>query len=167
MSKHIQQSKSAFDAELIKGALLDSLKKLDPRTLWRNPVMLCVEIASVITLVTFVMSLTGANTEPAWFTGAVTTWLWLTVIFSTFAEALAEGRGKARAASLRQSRTDVTARLVTKPEFKSAFTTVGASQLRKGDLILVDAGDMIAGDGDVVAGAVSYTHLTLPTNREV
>ena len=153
MSKHIQQPKSAFDAELIKGALFDSLKKLDPRTLWRNPVMLCVEIASLITLVTFAMSLTGANEEPAWFTGAVSVWLWLTVIFSTFAEALAEGRGKARAASLRQSRTNVTAKLVTKPELNNAFTTVGASQLHKGDLILVEAGDMIAGDGDVVAGA--------------
>ncbi|MDO9068293.1 MAG: potassium-transporting ATPase subunit KdpB [Deltaproteobacteria bacterium] len=153
MSKHTQKPQSVFDSALLKGALLDSLKKLDPRTLWRNPVMLCVEIASVITLVTFVLSLTGVNKEPVWFTGAVTVWLWLTVIFSTFAEALAEGRGKARAASLRQSRTDVTAKLVTKPEFKSAFTTVGASQLRKGDLILVDAGDMIAGDGDVVAGA--------------
>jgi len=153
MTKHIQQPQSAFDAALLKGALFDSFKKLDPRTLWRNPVMLCVEIASVITLVTFVMSLTGANTEPAWFTGTVTAWLWLTVIFSTFAEALAEGRGKARAASLRKSRTDVTAKLVAKPELKSAFTTVGASQLRKGDLILVEGGEMIAGDGDVVTGA--------------
>jgi K+-transporting ATPase ATPase B chain len=153
MSKPIQQPKSAFNAELIKGALLDSLKKLDPRTLWRNPVMLCVEIASVITLVTFAMSLTGVNNEPAWFTGSVSVWLWLTVIFSTFAEALAEGRGKARAASLRQSRTDVTAKRLDKPEFGTNFTTVGASQLRKGDLILVEANEMIAGDGDVVAGA--------------
>ncbi|HIJ86116.1 MAG TPA: potassium-transporting ATPase subunit KdpB [Desulfuromonadales bacterium] len=153
MSKSIQQPKSAFDAKLMKGALIDSLKKLDPRTLWRNPVMLCVEIASLITLVTFVMSLTGANKEPAWFTGSVSIWLWLTVIFSTFAEALAEGRGKARAASLRKSRTDVTAKQVEKPEFGGNFTTVGASQLRKGDLILVEANEMIAGDGDVVAGA--------------
>jgi len=153
MSKHIPQPQSAFDAALLKGALFDSLKKLDPRTLWRNPVMFCVEIASLITLVTFVMSLTGANTEPVWFTGTVTAWLWLTVIFSTFAEALAEGRGKARAASLRQSRTDVTAKRLDKPEFGTNFTTVGASQLRKGDLILVEANEMIAGDGDVVAGA--------------
>jgi K+-transporting ATPase ATPase B chain len=153
MSKHTPQPQSVFDAALLKGALFDSIKKLDPRTLWCNPVMFCVEIASLITLVTFVMSLTGANTEPAWFTGAVSVWLWLTVIFSTFAEALAEGRGKARAASLRKSRTDVTAKLLSEPEFNSAFTTVGASQLRKGDLILVDAGEMIAGDGDVVTGA--------------
>ena len=153
MSKHIQPPLSAFDKNLMQGALAESLKKLDPRALWRNPVMLCVEIASVITLVTFVMSLTGANREPAWFTGTVSVWLWLTVIFATFAEALAEGRGKARAASLRKSRTDVTAKLLSKPEFTSAFTTVGASQLRKGDLILVETGEMIAGDGDVVAGA--------------
>ena len=153
MSKHTQQPKSAFDAELMKGALLDSLKKLDPRTLWRNPVMFCVEIASVITLVTFVMSLTGTNKEPAWFTGAVTAWLWLTVLFSTFAEALAEGRGKARAASLRKSRTDVTAKRMEKAEIDGTFTTVSASELRKGDLILVYAGEMIAGDGDVVTGA--------------
>ncbi len=153
MSKQIQQPKSAFDRALVSGALVESLKKLDPRTLWRNPVMLCVEIASVITLITFVMSLTGANKEPAWFTGAVSVWLWLTVIFSTFAEALAEGRGKARAASLRKSRTDVTAKLLSKPELKSAFTTVGASRLRMGDLILVEAGEMIAGDGDVIEGA--------------
>jgi len=153
MSKHAQPKLSAFDPQLLQAAFLESLKKLDPRTLWRNPVMLCVEIASVITLVTFVMSLTGANKEPAWFTGTVSIWLWLTVIFATFAEALAEGRGKARAASLRKSRTDVTAKLLAKPDFKSAFTTVGASQLHKGDLILVEANEMIAGDGDVVVGA--------------
>ena len=153
MSKHSQQPTSAFDTALLQSALLESLKKLDPRVLWRNPVMLCVEVASLITLVTFGMSLSGANHEPAWFTGAVSAWLWLTVIFSTFAVALAEGRGKARAASLRSSRTNVTAKLLAKPEFKSALTTVGASQLRKGDCILVEPGEMIAGDGDVVAGA--------------
>ncbi|MDD2309548.1 MAG: potassium-transporting ATPase subunit KdpB [Desulfuromonadaceae bacterium] len=153
MSKQSQQPQSIFDTTLLKGALIDSLKKLDPRTLWRNPVMFCVEIASVITLVTFALSLTGANKEPAWFTGSVSVWLWLTVIFSTFAEALAEGRGKARAASLRKSRTDVTAKRLEQPDFNSNYTTIGASQLRKGDLILVEASDMIAGDGDVVAGA--------------
>src|SRR5664279_5360108 len=139
MSKHIQQSQSVFDAALLKGALFDSLKKLDPRTLWRNPVMFCVEIASVITLVTFAMSLTGANKEPAWFTCAVTVWLWLTVIFATFAEALAEGRGKARAASLRKSRTEVTAKRLKKAEFGAPFETVPAESLRKGDFILVEA----------------------------
>ncbi len=153
MSTHIPQPKSAFDKELMAGALLDALKKLDPRSLWRNPVMFAVEIASCITLVTFILSLTGANSEPVWFTGAVSVWLWLTVLFSTFAEALAEGRGKARAASLRKSRTDVTAKLLKTPDFASSQTSIGADQLRKGDYILVEANDLIAGDGDVVAGA--------------
>ncbi|CAH2032310.1 potassium-transporting ATPase subunit KdpB [Trichlorobacter ammonificans] len=153
MSLHKPEPVSLFDTRILRPALAASFKKLNPVELWRNPVMLCVEIASVITLVTFVMSLTGANLEPAWFTGLVSAWLWLTVIFSTFSEALAEGRGKARAASLRSSRTSVTAKLLSRPEFGSAFTTVGASQLRKGDLILVEAGEMIAGDGDVIAGA--------------
>jgi len=142
-----------FDKRIMGPALIDSLKKLDPRELWRNPVMLCVEIASVITLVTFVLSLTGANLEPAWFTGQVSVWLWLTVIFATFAEALAEGRGKARAASLRKSRTEVSAKRLKKPEFGSPCETVPAETLRKGDYILVEAPETIAGDGDVVAGA--------------
>ncbi len=137
----------------MRPALLDSFKKLDPRTLWRNPVMFAVEIASAITLVTFVMSLTGANKEPAWFTGLVSVWLWLTVIFANFSEALAEGRGKARAASLRKTRTDVTAKRLKKPEFGAPFETVPAPELRKGDYILVEANELIAGDGDVIAGA--------------
>ncbi|MBU5613808.1 potassium-transporting ATPase subunit KdpB [Geomonas azotofigens] len=153
MSKHAPEPISMFDLRILKPALVESIKKLDPRGLWRNPVMFCVEIASVITLVTFVMSLTGANKEPAWFTGLVSIWLWLTVIFATFAEALAEGRGKARAASLRKSRTEVTAKRLKKPEFGAPFETVPAQSLRKDDYILVEAHEMIAGDGDVVAGA--------------
>jgi K+-transporting ATPase ATPase B chain len=153
MTTHKSEPISIFDARIMLPALLDSFKKLDPRELWRNPVMLCVEIASVITLVTFIMSLTGANKEPAWFTGTVSLWLWLTVIFATFSEALAEGRGKARAASLRKTRTDVLAKVLAKPDFKSTYTSAAANQLRKGDFILVEAHEMIAGDGDVVAGA--------------
>ena len=153
MSKHIPEPISIFDVRIIKPALVDSFKKLNPRRLWRNPVMLCVEIASVITLVTFGMSIAGMNREPAWFTGFVSLWLWLTVIFATFAEALAEGRGKARAASLRKTRTDVQAKRLNKPEFGVPFEIVAATQLRKDDYILVEAHEMIAGDGDVIAGA--------------
>ncbi len=140
----------------MKPALVESLKKLDPRALWRNPVMFCVEIASFITLITFFMSLTGKTHDPAWFTGFVSLWLWLTVIFATFAEALAEGRGKARAASLRKTRTEVVAKHLTKPEFGSDYTLVGANQLRKGDCILVEAGELIAGDGEVVRHALPH-----------
>jgi K+-transporting ATPase ATPase B chain len=153
MSKHAPAPVSIFDPRIMRPALLDSFKKLDPRTLWRNPVMFAVEISSSITLLTFIMSLTGKSNEPAWFTGLVSFWLWLTVLFSTFAEALAEGRGKARAASLRKSRTEITAKRLNKPEFGSEFIIVGANQLQKDDYILVDAHEMIAGDGDVVAGA--------------
>jgi K+-transporting ATPase ATPase B chain len=153
MSVHPKPKLSAFDPQLLRAAFVESLKKLDPRALWRNPVMLCVEIASIITLVTFAMSLSGTNREPAWFTGLVSLWLWLTVIFSTFAEALAEGRGKARAASLRKSRTEVTAKRLKRPEFDSEYETISANQLHKDDYILVEAHEMIAGDGDVVAGA--------------
>ncbi|GFO53091.1 potassium-transporting ATPase ATP-binding subunit [Geomonas sp. Red276] len=153
MSKHAPEAISIFDARIMKPALIESFKKLDPRGLWKNPVMFCVEIASAITLVTFAMSLTGANREPAWFTGLVSVWLWLTVIFATFAESLAEGRGKARAASLRKSRTEVSAKKLRKPEFGSSYEVVPAESLRKDDCILVEAHDMIAGDGDVIAGA--------------
>ncbi len=153
MTTHGSKPVSIFDPQIIKPALVDSLKKLNPRTLWRNPVMFCVEIASIITLFTFAMSLMGKSHEPAWFTGLVSLWLWLTVIFSTFAEALAEGRGKARAASLRKTRTEVTAKHLKKPEFGSMYELISANQLRKDDFILVEAHELIAGDGEVVAGA--------------
>ncbi|MRR56494.1 MAG: potassium-transporting ATPase subunit B, partial [Deltaproteobacteria bacterium] len=153
MTKSAPAPISIFDPRIMRPALIESLKKLDPRTLWRNPVMFCVEIASFITLITFIMSLTGKNADPALFTGMVSLWLWLTVIFATFAESLAEGRGKARAASLRKTRTEVTARLLSRPEFDSDNTQVDANQLRKGDHILVEAGELIAGDGEVIAGA--------------
>ncbi|MDA8417648.1 MAG: hypothetical protein M0Z90_01300, partial [Desulfobacteraceae bacterium] len=124
MPKHSKQPTSAFNPELIRGALVESVKKLDPRTLWRNPVMFCVEIASLITMITFILSVTHANQDPVWFTAAVSVWLWLTVFFSTFAEALAEGRGKARAASLRKARTEVTAKRLERPEFGRPHTVV-------------------------------------------
>lgn len=153
MAKHIPAPQSAFDRKLLADALIESLKKFDPRQLWRNPVMLAVEIASAITLVTFVLSLTGLNREPAWFTGGVSIWLWLTVFFATFAEALAEGRGKARAASLRRARITVMAKRLASPDRADSYAMVGAGELRKGDHILVEAGELIAGDGEVVAGA--------------
>jgi K+-transporting ATPase ATPase B chain len=153
MSKHAPEPISIFDPRIMRPALIDSFKKLDPRVLWRNPVMLCVEMASCITLITFAMSLTGKGTEPAWFTGLVSLWLWLTVLFANFSEALAEGRGKARAASLKKTRTEVMAKRLKKPEFGASFETVPATELRKDDCILVEGGDLVAGDGDVIAGA--------------
>ncbi|HEY6000785.1 MAG TPA: potassium-transporting ATPase subunit KdpB [bacterium] len=153
MSRHSPEQVSIFDPRILRPALVESLRKLDPRALWRSPVMFAVEVSGAIALATFLRSLAGFGDEPAWFAGLVSFWLWLTVLFSTFAEALAEGRGKARAASLRKTRTSVSARRLARPAFDSPAQTVPACELRKGDHILVDAHETIPGDGEVVAGA--------------
>jgi K+-transporting ATPase ATPase B chain len=146
-------ARGIFDPTLLWGALKDSFKKLDPRALWRNPVMFAVEVGSVITTVTFLDSLLAGTGEPAWFSGLVSLWLWLTVLFATFAEAVAEGRGKARAESLRKTRTEVMAKKLKEPLLAAAYEMVTANHLRKGDIILVEAGDTIPGDGEVIVGA--------------
>ena len=149
----VKENKGIFDQKLLKAALIDSFKKLDPRALWRNPVMLSVEIGSVITTVNFIYNLATGKGEPAWFTGIVSAWLWLTVIFATFAESMAEGRGKARAESMRKTRTEITAKKLKKPELGGKYELVPSDQLRKGDFILAETNDLIAGDGEVAAGA--------------
>jgi K+-transporting ATPase ATPase B chain len=133
--------------------LLDSFKKLDPRNLGRNPVMLAVEVGSVVTTGNFCYGLITGKGEALWFVGLVSIWLWLTVLFATFAEAVAEGRGKARAASLRKTRTEVLAKKLKKPELGAPYDSVPAHRLRKGDVVLVEAKDLIPGDGEVIAGA--------------
>ncbi|HXX56937.1 MAG TPA: potassium-transporting ATPase subunit KdpB [Thermodesulfovibrionales bacterium] len=153
MAKHGEKSKGIFDPKLLKAAFIDSFRKLDPRALWRNPVMLSVEIGSVITTVNFIYNLASGRGEPAWFTGAVSAWLWLTVLFATFAESLAEGRGKARAESMKKTRTEIMAKKLKKPEPGGQYELVPSTQLRKGDVILVEAKDLVAGDGEVIAGA--------------
>ncbi|WP_166969528.1 potassium-transporting ATPase subunit KdpB [Brevibacterium atlanticum] len=129
---------------LLQASLL-GLKKLDPRTAWRNPVMFLVEIGATITLIL-------AIADPTRFTWAISIWLWLTVVFANTAEALAEGRGKAQADSLRASRVSVDATRVL-PEGETE--TVPASQLQAGDRVLVTAGETIPGDGDVIEGAAT------------
>ena len=126
-------------------ALLDSLRKLDPRAMVRNPVMFVVEIGAAIT--TFVW-LSGTGTDPGWFTLTVAIWLWLTAIFGNLAEALAEGRGKAQAATLRAMRATTTAIL-------RDGTEVPAQTLRPGDVVVVEAGQAIPGDGTVIEGIAS------------
>ncbi|WDZ82817.1 potassium-transporting ATPase subunit KdpB [Micromonospora cathayae] len=141
------------DPGRLRGALPDALRKLDPRTLWRNPVMLIVEIGAAFTTVL-------AVADPSVFAFAVTGWLWLTVLFATFAEAVAEGRGKAQAASLRRAKQDTVAtRLVGWTPGAAADThreeAVPAPDLRPGDIVLVEAGGIVPGDGDVVEGIAS------------
>ncbi|CAM3250620.1 potassium-transporting ATPase subunit KdpB [Stackebrandtia soli] len=130
----------------------DAFRKLDPRTLWRNPVMFTVEIGAVFTTVL-------AAIEPSVFAWVITVWLWLTVLFANTAEAIAEGRGKAQADSLRKARTDTIARMIApgqEPTGPDVTTVeVPATQLRRGNLVLVTAGETIPGDGDVLAGIAS------------
>jgi K+-transporting ATPase ATPase B chain len=148
-----QASSSLFDPAILRASIWPSFTKLDPRKQLHNPVMFVVEIGAVITTIAWLIQAfggapLGGGNEPWWFTFTVTVWLWLTVIFANFAEALAEGRGKAQAAALRSLRTDTTARLRDGGERR-------ASELRPGDLVVVEPGEVIPGDGDVVEGIAS------------
>lgn len=146
-------SRSLLEPAILRTALLDALKKLDPRQMVRNPVMFVVEIGALLTTLVWLVqalggSIGGAGDDPAWYTLVVSVWLWLTVIFGNFAEAIAEGRGRAQAATLRSMRSDLPARLrdgSTKP----------AAELRPGDVVVVPAGEAIPGDGTVIAGIAS------------
>jgi K+-transporting ATPase ATPase B chain len=154
---------SIFDPKIIRRAIPDSFKKLDPRVQVKKPVMFVVEIGSVITTIEFVRLLFA---QPAGFTAgqlvaerffvlAVAIWLWFTVVFANFAEAMAEGRGKAQADTLRRARTTTMAKRLESPDRFGPTQEVAAPELRKGDLVLVEAGDQIPGDGDVVEGVAS------------
>ena len=145
---------SIFDPALLRPAVVESFRKLDPRTLVRNPVMFVVEIVSAATTIIFLRDLfTGALGDAA-FTGQLSAWLWFTVVFANFAEAVAEGRGKAQADTLRKTRTETTAMRLHKIDDEHG-ERVAATQLRRGDLVLVVAGEVIPGDGDVVEGIAS------------
>jgi K+-transporting ATPase ATPase B chain len=139
----------------MRQAALDAVKKLDPRHQVRNPVMFVVEIGSLLTTGLFVQALLGQGEAPAGFILAVALWLWFTVLFANFAEAMAEGRGKAQAAALRSARRDVLARKLARPQKDAAYDTVPASMLGKGDFVLVEAGDIIPSDGEIVEGIAS------------
>ena len=141
---------SLFQPQIVRRALLDSLLKLDPRVQVRNPVMFVVEIGSVITTVTWLIQVfggkpLGGGSEPAWYTFLIACWLWLTVIFANLAEAFAEGRGRAQAATLRTMRKETVAHL-------QDGTSKAASELQRGDIVVVQAGDLIPGDGTVIEG---------------
>ncbi len=155
---------SIFDGKIVRQATIDSFRKLNPRVQLKNPVMFVVEVGSVVTSIEFVRLLftqpSGAFTRTALtsetiFVLAVAIWLWFTVLFANFAEAMAEGRGKAQADTLRKARTSTTAKRLVSQDRYGKFAEVTAPELRKGDLVLVEAGDVIAGDGEVVEGVAS------------
>lgn len=144
-----------FDPALVRPAIVDSFRKLKPRTQLRNPVMFCVYVGSVLTTILWIAALMGQAEAPAGFILAVALWLWFTVLFANFAEALAEGRSKAQAASLRQAKRDVMAKKLNEPHPKSPIRITTATDLRKGDVVLVETGDVIPADGEVVEGVAS------------
>lgn len=144
-----------FDPPIIKRAILDAFLKLDPRRQIRNPVMFTVYIGSLLTTGLFVYALTNPSAESPTFILAVSVWLWFTVLFANFAEAMAEGRGKAQADNLRKSRTDITAKKLATSRRDAERTAVLVPQLRKGDVVLVEAGDFIPMDGEIIEGAAS------------
>jgi K+-transporting ATPase ATPase B chain len=145
------KSKSLWDAKIVRQALLDSLIKLSPRTMMRNPVMFVVEIGSVVTSVLLVRDALAGKAGFG-FDLQITLWLWFTVLFANFAEAMAEGRGKAQAETLRKARSETMANRLL-PDGKTE--NVSGAKLRTGDLVIVSAGDIIPGDGDIVEGVAS------------
>ncbi|CAH0338595.1 potassium-transporting ATPase subunit KdpB [Rhizobium sp. CECT 9324] len=153
-SHSTSQSKSGqrlFEPSIIKGALKDAVLKLDPRQMIRNPVMFVTEIvASVVTILFLRDLLSGA---PSAFSGQIAAWLWFTVLFATFAEAVAEGRGKAQADSLRRTKSELSARKVTGNG--RDIITIPATSLKIGDVVVVAAGELIPGDGEVIEGVAS------------
>jgi K+-transporting ATPase ATPase B chain len=152
---HKKKQHILFEARIIRRALIDSFIKLNPMNQVRNPVMFVVEVGSILTTLLFIRSLFVPGTESPWFILHISIWLWDTVLFANFAESVAEGRGKAQAEALRASRRDVQAKKLSQPERDAKITTVPSSQLRKGDFVLVEAGDIIPGDGEVVVGVAS------------
>ncbi|MCE9603529.1 MAG: potassium-transporting ATPase subunit KdpB [Planctomycetia bacterium] len=139
----------------VRDAIYSSLRKLSPRHQVRNPVMFVVYLGSILTTLIWLRALAGAvGVESTGFIGAVSVWLWFTVLFANFAEAIAEGRGKAQAASLRKTRADVPARKLLDPT-KRDTVPIASSELRIGDLVIVRAGETIPADGDVVEGVAS------------
>src|SRR3977135_1424202 len=147
---HERRAISLFQREIVVRALIDSVRKLDPRVQVRNPVMFVVEIGSVITTVTWLIQVfggkpLGGGNEAAWYTLVIAGWLWLTVVFANMAEAFAEGRGRAQAETLRAMRKETVAKM-------SDGSMKAASELTRGDVVVVVAGELIPGDGTVIEG---------------
>jgi K+-transporting ATPase ATPase B chain len=144
-----------FDPKLVKPAIVDSFKKLDPRVQWRNPVMFVVYVGSIITTLLAAQAIGGQGEAPASFILAITLWLWFTVIFANFAEAMAEGRSKAQAASLRGLKKETWAKKMEGSNYGAKWHPMESQNLRKGDIVLVLAGDVVPADGEVTEGVAS------------
>jgi K+-transporting ATPase ATPase B chain len=145
----------SYRREIYQRAIWESFLKLDPRVEVRNPVMFVVEVGSLLTTILWIQALFGQGEAPTAFIGAVALWLWFTVLFANFAEAVAEGRGKAQAEALRKTRKETQAKKLQQPKYGSKFDLVGSIALRKGDHFLVEVNDIIPTDGEIVEGIAS------------
>jgi K+-transporting ATPase ATPase B chain len=150
-----RQSLRLLDSALLVPAIADSFRKLSPRVQLRNPVMFVVYVGSILTTMLLVQALRGQGEAPTGFIFAISAWLWFTVLFANFAEALAEGRSKAQAASLRGLKQSITAKKLERPSHGSKWAHVAAPDLRKGDFFLVEIGNVIPADGVVVEGVAT------------
>ena len=149
------KKKSVFRRELYQRAILDSFTKLNPRWMVRNPVMFVVEVGSLLTTGLWIQALFGKGEAPTGFIGAVALWLWFTVLFANFSEAVAEGRGKAQAEALRKTRQTTQAKKLKTPNHESKYDLTASTTLRKGDTYLVEANDTISVDGEIIEGIAS------------
>jgi potassium-transporting ATPase ATP-binding subunit len=153
------KSASILDSRILIPAVGDAFRKLSPRHLAKNPVMFVVAVVSTLTTVLFLRDLATGGTNLG-FSLQINIWLWFTVLFANFAEAVAEGRGKAQAESLRRSRTETQAKLLTGND-RSEFTLVAGTSLKVGDVVIVDAGDIIPSDGEVIEGVASVNEAAI------
>ncbi len=155
MPSQTHKARPLFDPPIVRRAVIDSFRKLSPRNQIRNPVMFVVLVGSVLTTGLFIQALVGQGEAPAGFILAISVWLWFTVLFANFAEAMAEGRGKAQAESLRKARRDIIAKKLSEPKYGAKHSDVSAATLRKGDVVLVEASDFIPSDGEAIEGVAS------------
>jgi potassium-transporting ATPase ATP-binding subunit len=151
---------AVFDRKIVVPAIGSAFVKLNPRTLVKNPVMFVLEVVTALTTVILVRDLVTGGESIA-FEFQIVLWLWFTVLFANFAEAIAEGRGKAQAAALRRHRTETQAKLLTGPESRSGHKLVPSTSLKVGDVVLVEAGDIIPSDGEVVEGIASVNEAAI------
>jgi len=138
--------------QIYRRALVDALIKLNPRWMVRNPVMFVVEVGSVLTTVLWIQALSGYGEAKAGFIGTIAFWLWLTVLFANFSEAIAEGRGKAQADALRSTRRETSAKKLSHPKYGAKYEVIPSTALRKGDIFVVEAGEIIPSDGEIIQG---------------